>query len=365
MMIIVRFAAFNAPNKGDKISIGNKPGEYFLVLDRTMGKDPRGQTFWQARVKGGQDGREQLISSDNIPSWSHFKGPNYGWHDEDNARNKQQGEQAALKKQRDAFEAVHKVGETPLRVGTIVEPVGAGPLDTFVGHKFKISAIDYNTGMATLVPDKASAAALQGMEELFSHVPVKDLMQGTKVVAPAVMQSQPGARPNGGAAQSMEEAAQLMALVEKGQVQLSKPEVFINFRKNGQDGVQLFTDEMARYGIGLEEGDWTPQRARGQYDAEGQNSISPNRLWTGKIKFTPPFANPVALLAEIKSLAPNSKPPQNIDPNKPFMLHSNPIWRLLASNGVPVGGQDEDQTATMPAPAGVAAFVKGLLRKTS
>jgi len=357
-----KFAAFQAPQKGDRIELPNRPGEYYLVSDRPeVGKDPRGQSFWQARVKD-REGKEQMFSSDNIPSWRHFKGQNYDWHDADIQKGqwqKQQKEQAGLINN---FENKYRFPDgQPLRKNPgrpMVVSVGrdaTGPLAVFADEKLYIKDVDYQRETVSLEPMG------EGLGELASElvaVPAGIVVQGTKpAMRPEVLAE--SVRLPGGNVVTAEDlmymTRELNKLARMGHVRL-EAQVYANYEGKGMTGEQYFVNEMAKRGIPEEEvqqsTNYRINNVAAKLDANGKRT-NIFGAWQGNVIIEQPVAPEV--LEEIKQIAPESQIQKRRD--GVILVQSNALYKQMVSLGIldAQKAQQKPLGTQRPAPMGTPA----------
>lgn len=333
-----RFAAFNAPQRGDRIELPTMPGQYYLVTDKPqLGQDPRGQSFWHARVKD-QQGREQMLSSDRVPSWSHYKGKNYGWHDEQITQDrfkKQEQEQGGLIK---AFEEQYKFPDgTPLKRGRqmdlLVKPGAPGQLGAFHGALVRIVDIDYANQTVRLEPKDPEH---QDLAEYLAAVPAAEVAQFAAPVMNQAIAREPVTLPNGqriDAEQLMQMTPGLNQLARAGQVTL-RAQVYVNYESGKGTGEELFTRDMMNRNIGQDQVEALTKFTRNNTPVKinpVDGSRSPRGPWTGTVYIAAPIPDEVK--REIAAVAPESQYRQN-ERDGTMVIVSVPLYKQMVSFGV-------------------------------
>lgn len=346
-----KVAAFMPPQKGSRIEVPNRPGEYYLVIDKPeVGRDPRGYQFWQARVKD-REGKEQRLSSDQVASWSHFKGQNYQWHDEDNERQKwanQQKEQATLIQ---GFEAKFKFPDgQPLRKNpnrpmllSIVENA-PGNLNVFSGEKVYLKDIDYQSATVKLEPISPDFA------EFAPHlaaIPAAEVVAGTKPAMRAEVVMEPVRLPSGEkvtAGDMMKMTPELNKLARMpGKIGL-EAQVYANYQGKGFGGEDYFVNEMGKRGIEAEHvqslTNYRINNVQPKVDEMGKR-LNIFGAWQGNVMIEPPISPEVE--AEIRAIAPESQIQKRRDGK--ILVQSNALYKQMVSLGV------LDHQANQPQPA--------------
>ncbi len=353
-----KFAAFMAPQKGDRIETPNRPGQYYLVNDRPeSGRDPRGQQFWHARVKD-QEGKEQMLSSDNVPSWKHFKGKNYQWHDADIEKSKwekQQKEQAGIIND---FESKYRFSDgQPLRknpnrpmVVTVTRDA-TGQLAVFADEKLYIKDIDYQNQTVSM---ESIGEEFGEFASALVSVPAAEVVQGTKpAMRPEVLAEQVKL-PSGQmitAEDLMYMTKELNKLARNGKVRL-EAQVYANYQGKGMTGEQYFVNEMAKRGIDPEQAQqmtgYRLNNVAAKVDANGHRT-NIFGAWQGNVIIEPPVAPEV--IEEIRQIAPESQIQKRRDGM--ILVQSNALYKQMVSMGVL---EKEPQTplgSQKPAPVAV------------
>lgn len=347
-----KFAAFNAPQRGDRIEMPNRPGEYFLIVDKpTSGKDPRGQLFWQARAKD-RDGREQMLNSDNIPSWKHFKGPNYPWHDEDVAKQKHdkiQKEQSGLIQ---AFNAkyVFRDGQPLSRKQIVsVEPNAPASLSLFAGEKLSVKEINYQTETASLEP---IGAGLGEFASELASIPAGDIVAGCKPAMRPEVMKEIVRLPSGQsitAEELMYMTPELNKLAKQRRVAL-EVQVYANY-KNGL-GEQHFLADMNKRGIDPESAQaltkYRINNVQPKFDASGKQ-LNIFGAWQGNVIIDPPITPEIA--AEISRIAPESQIQKRRDGR--LLVQSNSLYKQMITLGVLEEPQQKPLGMQRPSPVQV------------
>jgi hypothetical protein len=329
-----RFAAFQPPQRGDRIELPDRPGEYFLVVDKPQaGSDARGQPFWQARVKDPQ-GREQMLSSDRTKSWKHFSGPNHPWHDEELS----QAKAATQKKDQESlisgFEDKHRFPDgQPLRTGRMLLSVGdgaPGDLGVLAGEKAYVERIDYKAETVVLKP------VGDGLGDLSITAPAADVVSHASpalstAAAREQVSLQSGERVS--AEELMSMTPGLNRLAANRQVSL-KVQVYVNYVTKGDNsGEDVFVRHMSNRGIAPEEVESATGMSRNntplKLDANGSR-ISPMGPYSGDVYISPPVPDDV--LREVAMIAPKSQVVTQA--NGVLLVHSNPLYRQMVSLGV-------------------------------
>lgn len=334
-----KFAAFNAPQRGDRIELPNRPGDYYLVTDKPqVGKDPRGMPFWHARVKDN-GGREQMLSSDRVPSWQHFKGNNYPWHDTDIQNTRFQQEQQQKAGQIQAFEEQYRFPDgQPLKRNAgrpmviTVKPDAQGQLSVFAGVRLYVRDIDYDNQTVKLEPLDAEFAEFAGH---LAAVPAAEVIQDASPVMNPQILREPVTLPNGeriDAEQLMHMTPGLNRLARAGQVSL-KAQVYVNYESGKGTGEELFMNDMMRRGIPQENVEMMTEFKRNpaaaKFDASGAK-ISPRGPWTGTVYIAAPI--PEEVKREVTAVAPKSQVFENRDGS--MMVISNPLYKQMVAFGV-------------------------------
>lgn len=335
-----KFAAFQPPQKGDRIELANRPGEYFLILSKPeTGRDQRGQSFWYARAKDSQ-GREQTLSSDNIGSWKHFSGPNYPWHDEDIAKDKWHKQQEEIAERIEDFESKYVFNDgQPLRTNPgrplvlMVAPNATGPLAPFAGERVQIKEIDYDNQTVRMEP---VAQEFMEFAPAIAAVPAKDVVASTSPATRPEIKMEPVRLPDGQvitAEELMWRTPTLNELARRGQVSL-RAQVYQNYSNaKGMTGEDYFIREMSLRGISPED----VQAATEYHLNQTPAKIGPDgkRLnifgaWQGDVLISPPIGNEAR--DEIASIAPASKIQARRDGS--FLVQSNPLYKQMVGLGV-------------------------------
>jgi hypothetical protein len=335
-----KFAAFQSPKDGDRIELPNKPGEYYLVLEKPrIGRDQRGSQFWYARVKD-KAGREQTLSSDNIASWKHYQGSNYQWHDEQIAKKKwetQQEEQAQLIADFESKYIFHD-GQ-PLRTNPrrpmLVNVAGEaiGDLSLFADEQLYIVEIDYMNEAVKMSPQKQEFKEMAGqtaavpaslvvkyctpaMSEEVKHEPVR-LPDGQVITAEELLHMTPG----------------LNEMARRGMVEL-RAQVYLNYENaRGVNGEEYFVREMAKRGIDPNMTQEITQYRLNETPAKyGPDNRRTNIFgaWQGDVYISPPISKEAE--EEILSISPESKIQRRRDGG--FLVQSNPLYKQMVSLGV-------------------------------
>lgn len=362
--------AFNAPQKGDRIELKNRPGEYFLVTEKPeSSKDARGQEFWSTRVMD-PGGQEQFLSSDSVPSWSHFKGPNYGWHDqriaEDRLR-KIQKEQANLISE---FEAANVFPDgRPLRtvpgrpLVVRVSESATGTLELFRGEAMRVGDIDYVAGTASLEPMDPDLLADPELASLARSVPASEVvansapaMRGNvgqeKVKVP--VKDRQGLETGEFTEVTSEDflnlTPELNRLAARGQVSLNA-NVYMNYENSGgENGKDVFARMLEGRGASLEGVDYYENFTERK---ERNGEWSPRYAWTGTVVVSPPVSEEAKAEIERNFTRSRFKELQNGG----IYIYSNSLYRNMVSLGV----FDESPKGAV---AGWARSNCGFLRKS-
>lgn len=358
---ILRTGAFNAPNKGDRISLPEKPGEYFLITESPQaGVDARGQQFWYASAMDPQ-GNQTVLKSDDISSWSHFKGQNYPWHEEmleKRRYEKQQKEQAALVEQFETkyfFNDSRPLKTNPARPLLIEVQEGAqGDLELFSGEQLRVKDIDYQNETVNLEPvdddllaDPALAAALQGVPagsvvaSAAPALPAAVAMERMKV--PVVDSEGKTTFQNVSAEEFMGMIPELTKLADRGQVRLNAT-VYMNYQKGDKNGEQVFEEILASRGVGLEDVSYSPNNTPRKVSEKG--FVSPMYAWTGDVYFAPPVSEEA--IEEAKKIATSSQ----VAPRQDGSLHvfNNDLYKTMLSLGVTAPEVPVQISPAIPAP---------------
>lgn len=335
-----KLAAFQPPQKGDRIELSNRPGEYYLVLEKPqVGQDPRGMSFWYARAKDST-GREQTLNSDNIASWKHFRGQNYKWHDEDVAKQQWEKQQESQAAQIEGFESKYVFPDhQPLRknpgrpMTLLVKKDAAGALGAFAGERVQVKDIDYQTEAVTLEPVNPEFADLgSGL----IGIPAGEVVQFADPAMRPEVKAEPVRLPNGQvitAEQLMQMTPSLNELARRGQISL-KAQVYQNYSNaKGLSGEDYFIRDMSMRGISPEEVAAATQyklnTTPAKLDDRGhrQNIFG---AWQGDVVILPPIGDLVK--NEIASIAPASKIQLRKDGS--YLVQSNPLYKQFVGLGV-------------------------------
>lgn len=339
--------AFNAPQKGDRIELKSRPGEYFLVTERPeTGRDARGQDFWSTRVMD-PGGQEQFLSSDSVPSWSHFKGPNYGWHDqriEEDRWRKTQKEQANLVSQFEASNAFtdgRPFRTAPGRPLVIrVSDSATGMLELFRGEAMRVVAIDYAAGTASLEPMDPELLADPELASLARSVPASEVvansapaMRGNvgqeKVKVP--VKDRQGKETGEFTEVTSEDflnlTPELNRLAARGQVSLSA-NVYMNYENSsGENGEDVFARVLESRGASLEGVEYYENFTERK---ERNGEWSPRYAWTGTVAISPPVSE--GAKAEIEKNFTRSRFRETQDGG--IYIYSNSLYRNMLSLGI-------------------------------
>lgn len=330
-----RFAVFNPPQKGDRIELPNRPGQYFLVTDRPQaGSDPRGQGFWQTRVKDNE-GREQMLSSDRTPSWSHFKGPNYQWHDQEIQQARWQQEQKQQAGKIAAFDQQYKfpdgqaIKKSPGRPQVLTVTKNAtGDLAAFEGVRVHVMDVNYDAQTVSLKPVDPEFADLA-----MADVPAADVVRGAVPAMNPVALKEVVRLPNGekvDAEQLMHMTPGLNRLARAGQVSL-RVQVYVNYESGRGNGESMFAGDMQNRGISPENVEQVTQYRRNNTPLTINNGIrSPMGPWQGDVYISPPIPDDV--MGEIAAVARNSQIQERKDGG--LLVQSNALYKQMVSLGV-------------------------------
>lgn len=290
-----RRAAFNAPRKGDRVELPNRPGEYFLVTGNPdVRKDAAGNTFWRVEALD-PEGRSTTLNSDSVQSWQHFRGPNNEMHEGMLARQRDKENAAKLP----AFEAKHRFpdGQPIQKSMTLkVKPGAPGDiLGVFAGEDLRVTGIDPDGGHVSFAPVDP---ALGEYESQLASVPAADVLKWMEPVragrvkpAPAPGgEGAPAERPprpevhaefdddvlkktwklRDGKTVTVRDLLSLMptfvSYVKAGRVN-SVVNVYTNY--GGGKGEERFFQDMARYGFSPDDTDYRLNNAKQTYDEKG------------------------------------------------------------------------------------------------
>ena len=323
-----RFAVFNPPQRGDRIELPNRPGQYYLVTDRPQtGSDPRGQGFWQTRVKD-QEGREQMLSSDRVPSWSHFKGPNYQWHDQELQQRQMDQKRKEQQQQVGQFEQAYRFQDGQVlreRVPPMVLKVkeGApGDMGAFVNERVGVVGVDYTSGNVTIAP--------MGMDDMQVTVPAAQLMQFAEpaVAAGAAKQKvtlQDGTKTDMEHLLGM--TPEFNKAVLRGQVQAAT-QIYQNYSNKSGGGIDQYMREMMAMGFEPNESHYKLNSTEQKFDPSGGKE-NLRGAWQSTLRIAPPVSP--GMMEEIMRIAPRSQIKGT--PQTGLTVHSNPLYKNMVALG--------------------------------